>query len=70
MGTIPRLVGTTRLLTVQEVAEMLHISCGWIRDHASGRRRPVLPTVKLGKSVRFRPEDVQRFIEECTRNAA
>jgi excisionase family DNA binding protein len=70
MDKTPKLVGTARLLTIQEVAEMLCISCGWVRDHASARRRPVLPRVKLGKSVRFRPEDVRRFFEECTRNAA
>ena len=58
------------LLTVAEVAGILRQSQGWVRDHASGRRRPVLPSVKLGKSIRFRLEDVQRFIEECTRNAA
>jgi len=54
------------LLTVAEVASILRVSQGWIRDHASGRRRPVLPSVKLGKCLRFRREDVQNFIEECT----
>jgi predicted DNA-binding transcriptional regulator AlpA len=72
MDQIRRLFETsaTRLLTVQEVADMLQLSCGWVRDHAAGRRRPVLPSVKLGKSVRFRLEGVLRFIDECTRNAA
>lgn len=54
-----------KLLTVGEVAKWLAISPAWIRDHASGRRNPKLPRVKLGKSLRFRREDVERFIEQC-----
>jgi predicted DNA-binding transcriptional regulator AlpA len=57
------------LLTMIEVASFLRVSAAWVRDHASGRRRPVLPSVKLGRSVRFRRFDVCRFIEECARNA-
>jgi excisionase family DNA binding protein len=57
------------LLTVDEVATMLQLSRGWVRDHASGRRRPALASVKLGKALRFRMEDVLGFIEECTRHA-
>jgi excisionase family DNA binding protein len=56
-----------RLLTPKEVAEWLGVSSSWVLDHASGRRRPHLPSVKLGKAVRFRREDVQRFIDECAR---
>jgi excisionase family DNA binding protein len=56
-----------RLLLPKEVAEWLGVSVSWVLDHAIGRRRPCLPSVKLGKIVRFRREDVQRFIEECVR---
>jgi excisionase family DNA binding protein len=55
-----------RLLTVREVAQWLQVSEAWVRDHAS-RRRPVLPSVKLGKSLRFRREDVEDFIQTCLR---
>jgi predicted DNA-binding transcriptional regulator AlpA len=58
------------LLTTKEVASMLRVSCGWVRDHASGRRRPKLQCVKLGKAIRFRLADVTNFIEECCGNAA
>jgi predicted DNA-binding transcriptional regulator AlpA len=58
-----------RLLTPQEVAAWLRVSVSWVLDHALGRRRPCPPSVKLGKVVRFRREDVQRFIEECARMA-
>ena len=56
-----------RLLTPKSVAEWLEVSPGWVLDHASGRRRPHLPSVKLGKAVRFRRKDVEKFIEDCIR---
>jgi len=58
-----------RLLTVDEVAEILHVSTAWVYDHAD-RKRPVIPSVRLGKAVRFRPEDVEAFIERVTRRVA
>jgi excisionase family DNA binding protein len=54
------------LLTPKQVADWLGISVAWVLDHAS-RRRPRLPSVKLGKAVRFRREDVEQFIAECVR---
>ena len=56
-----------KLLTVAEVAESLGVSPAWVRQHASGVRRPVLPSVKMGKVLRFRRGDVERFIQECAR---
>lgn len=56
-----------RLLTPKVVAEWLGVSVSWVLEHASGRRRPYLPSVKLGKLVRFRAEDVEAFIQECVR---
>jgi excisionase family DNA binding protein len=55
-----------RLLTPKEVAETLGVSVAWVLDHSS-RRRPLLPSVKLGKTVRFRRAEVEGFIRECTR---
>jgi excisionase family DNA binding protein len=55
-----------RLMTPAEVAEMLSVSVPWVLDHAS-RRRPMLPSVKLGKAVRFRRDEVEQFVRECAR---
>lgn len=55
------------LLSAVEVARWLRVSRAWVFEHANGRRRPYLPSVKLGKSVRFRPVDVDAFIRECER---
>lgn len=60
---------TETLMTVDQVAQMLQVSKGWVHDHANGRRRPILRRVKLGKSVRFRPSDVTAFVDECTKMA-
>ena len=56
-----------RLLNPKEVAAWLGVNPAWVLDHGSGRRRPQLPSAKLGKVVRFRREDVEKFIQECSR---
>lgn len=53
-----------KLLTVSEVAEWLNVSSGWVRDHATGRRQPVLPSIKLGKSLRFDESEVSQWLKE------
>lgn len=56
-----------RLLTSKEVATWLQISRAWVHAHAAKERRPYLPSIKLGKSVRFRTADVEGFLSECER---
>ena len=56
-----------RLLSAQEVAEWLGVSARWVLAHAAGLNRPVLPSVKLGKAVRFTRGDVEEFIRQCAR---
>ena len=58
---------TTELLTAGQVAKRLSVSVGWVRDHALGRKRPVLPSVKMGQAVRFKSADIEEFIERCRR---
>ena len=54
-----------KLLDPSEVATWLGVSAGWVRDHAT-RKQPRLPAVKLGKLLRFRPQDVEEFIRLCS----
>lgn len=56
-----------KLLTVDEVAEWLRVGKDWVRQHANGHRNPVLQSVKIGKSHKFRREVVQAFIADCER---
>jgi len=56
-----------RLMTVEEVAHMVCMSAAWVRQHSNGLRRPSIPSIKFGKSVRFRRESVLAFIESMER---
>jgi excisionase family DNA binding protein len=53
-----------QLLSVKQVAEWLAVSPAWVRDHAT-RKKPRLRAVRLGKLLRFRPEDVEDFVRTC-----
>lgn len=52
-----------KLLDTFEVAEILGVSPDWVRAHSNGNRQPALPSVSLGKLIRFRRADVEAFIE-------
>jgi excisionase family DNA binding protein len=54
------------LLTVDDVAALLQVSPDWVRDHAS-RKQPRLPVVRVGKLLRFRLHEIERWIEEIAR---
>ena len=53
--------GLDELLTAEEVAELLHIPRSTVSDYA---RRGVLPSIKLGRHVRFVRSDVADAIEQ------
>ncbi len=59
-----------KLLTVREVADWLSISEAWVRHHATGRRHPAVPSIRLGKSLRFNEATVSQWLEEMARLAA
>lgn len=64
VSQIPRTIETAivaQLLGPAEVAKWLGVSSGWVRDHAT-RKEPRLKAVKVGKLLRFRPEDVEEFL--------
>jgi len=54
---------------VREVAEWLSISETWVRHHATGRRRPVLPCVRLGKALRFDEAEVAAWLKQMATQA-
>jgi excisionase family DNA binding protein len=56
------------LLTVDDVAAMLRVSDDWVRDHAT-RKQPRLPVVRVGKLLRFRPQEIERWIQEMSDRA-
>jgi predicted DNA-binding transcriptional regulator AlpA len=50
------------LLNAREVANKLGVSERWVRDHTT-RRSPRIRAVKLGPLVRYRPDDVEMFMD-------
>ena len=55
-----------QLLSVEQVAQILGVSPAWVRDHAT-RKQPHLKCVKVGKLLKFRPDDVEEFINQWCR---
>lgn len=55
------------LMTAGDVAKRLRVSKTWVYAHANGSRLPFLPSVAIGRAVRFDPADVDKFVEECKR---
>jgi excisionase family DNA binding protein len=51
------------LMTPHEVAAVLKVSYGWVKDHAT-RKEPRLRCVRVGDLLRFRPKDLAEFIEK------
>jgi hypothetical protein len=63
---------TRQLIKPRDVANKLGVSISWVIQHASGKRKPYLPAVKMGPGrspLRFDPNDVEKFIDECRRIA-
>jgi hypothetical protein len=61
-----------QLIKAADVAKKLGVSISWVVQHASGKRKPYLPAVKMGPGrspLRFDPADVEKFIDECRRIA-
>ena len=45
------------LLTVDEVAQILRVPRSWVYSHLD-----LLPTVRLGRYIRFRSNDIEDFV--------
>ena len=45
-----------------EVARLLGVSSGWVRDHAT-RKTPRIPVVRIGRLMRFRPADIKVIVQ-------
>ncbi len=56
------------LLTSEEAAEVLGIKPGTLEVWRCTHRYP-LPYVKVGRSVRYRPDDLEQFLRERTVHA-
>lgn len=57
------------LLTVEELSKLIGMSSAWIYEHTSGLRRPQIPYVKVGGSIRFRRKAIKQWIREILHRA-
>ena len=60
---------TGELLTVQDAARVLNVTVSWIYEHVRDDAKDRLPVIKLGKYVRFDPNDLRAYID-AKRDAA
>jgi hypothetical protein len=51
------------LLTVPEVAALLHVPTSWVYDHARHDCASPLPVIRIGKYLRFRMSDLTKYID-------
>jgi excisionase family DNA binding protein len=58
------LLSRTTLMTRQEVATLLRLKESTIKAKTF---RGEIPSVKMGRAVRYRPEDIFKYIAQCTR---
>jgi excisionase family DNA binding protein len=52
-----------RLLTIQQVAELLHVPASWVYGRTRRRSTERLPGIRLGKYWRFREEEIHAWVE-------
>jgi hypothetical protein len=68
VGAVAEVRPIRQLVRARDVAQKLGVSISWVIQHASGKRRPYLPAVKMGPGrspLRFDPNDVEKFIDDC-----
>ena|SRR5215510_11079573 len=68
VGAAVELRPIRQLVRARDVAKKLGVSISWVIQHASGKRKPYLPAVKMGPGrspLRFDPNDVEKFIDDC-----
>jgi excisionase family DNA binding protein len=54
----------TRLLTVEEVASLLHVPVSWVYGRMRKRSLERLPGYRLGKYWRFRENEIHAWVED------
>jgi len=50
------------LLTVKEVAAILRVPVSWVYGHTRRRSLDALPYVKVGKYLRFLPDEIREYV--------
>lgn len=56
-------MSTSSLWKVADVARFMNMSVSWVNKEAEAGR---LPCIRIGASLRFRPEVISNFVEKLT----
>ena len=56
------------LLTVSEVAELLRVPVSWVYERTRRRGGERLPHIKVGKYLRFRLLEIERYLDGLRRD--
>ena len=64
MLQLERAAPARKLLSVRELAAQLGVSGDWVYSHLKQ-----LPVVRLGRHVRFRPDDIDHWLESQRKGA-
>lgn len=59
--------GDSALMSAPQVAKLFDVPEWWVREQA---RLGTLPSIRLGHYVRFKAEEIQRFVAERAKQAA
>jgi predicted site-specific integrase-resolvase len=54
------------LLTAEDVAKLLKVSVHTLASWRREKKPDVLPWIVVGASIRYRPEDVQKWLDSRT----
>lgn len=54
---------SSRLLTVEEVADLLHVPVSWVYGRMRKRSQERLPAYRLGKYWRFREDEIHSWVK-------
>ena len=60
---VEQFTSSAHLLTIEEVAELLHVPVSWVYGKTRRRSMDRVPGFRLGKYWRFREADVLAWIE-------
>ena len=52
-----------KLITIQQVADLLHVPVSWVYGRTRKRSIERLPGIRLGKYWRFRGEEIHAWVE-------
>ena len=66
--TLPLLLKPDEVLTVGDVAERYKVPVSWVYERTRRKGKDRLPHHKLGKYLRFRGSDIERYFQEQRRD--